>query len=98
MTLAVAVTATGVRFAVKVVPGSTRDRIVGLLGSALKVQVAAPPENGKANERLCSILAAALQVPPRDVEVASGQSSPRKTVHVGGIDTNALRARLGLPA
>lgn len=97
MTLAVAADATGVRFAVKVVPGAARDRIVGLLGSALKVQVAAPPENGRANERLCSMLAAALKVSPRDVAIASGQSSPRKTVQVRGVDATTVRARLGLP-
>lgn len=96
MTLAVTATAAGVRFAVKVVPGAARDRVAGLLGDTLKVQVAAPPEKGKANERLCTILAAALGVAPRDVEVTAGHGNPRKVVAVRGVTAAELCARLGL--
>jgi len=46
--------------AVKAVPGAARDEIAGLLGERLKVRVAAPPEDGKANEAICRVLAAAL--------------------------------------
>ena len=82
-----------VQFAVKVVPGAARDRIVGLLGDALKVQVSAPPEAGKANARLCALLAAALAVPVRTVQVASGTGSARKVVAVHGLDAAAAEAK-----
>jgi uncharacterized protein (TIGR00251 family) len=84
----------GVRLPVKVVPGAARDRIVGALGSALKVQVAAPPEQGKANARLCALLAEALGVPARSVQVVSGHGSARKVVVVHGLDVDTVRARL----
>ncbi len=84
----------GVRFAVKVVPGAARDRIVGALGDALKVQVAAPPEQGKANARLCELLARALGVPARAVAIAAGHGSARKLVHVQGVDATTARVRL----
>lgn len=83
-----------VRFAVKVVPGAARDRVVGPLGDALKVQVAAPPEHGKANARLCEVLARALGVPARDVQIASGHGGPRKLVTVVGLDVATVRTRL----
>lgn len=84
----------GVQFAVKVVPGAARNRVVGLLGDALKVQVAAPPEGGKANAALCGLLAAVLVVPRRTVTVVSGHGNPRKVVAVAGITAGALHQKL----
>lgn len=84
------------QFAVKAVPGSSRDRILGLHGDALRVAVAAPPERGKANARLCEVLAAALGLPARAVEVAQGTASQHKVVRVRGLDESALLRALGL--
>ncbi|MGB9626422.1 MAG: DUF167 domain-containing protein, partial [Phycisphaerae bacterium] len=55
-TLAYRDTPGGVEVAVKVVPGSSRDRIMGVLGDALKIAVAAPPEKGKANQAVIEVL------------------------------------------
>ena len=86
----------GLRFPVKVVPGASRDRLGGLIGDALKVQVACPPEKGRANTRLCEVIAEALQVPTRAVQVASGHTSARKVVLVRGLDAATLLSRLGV--
>lgn len=82
---------------VKAVPGSSRDRVEGLLGDHLKVAVSAPPEGGRANERLCAVLARALGIPERQVRVATGDSRSRKTVAVDGLAPEQVRQRLGLP-
>ncbi len=74
----------GVRLTVKVVAGASRDRIVGELGGALKVTLAAPAERGRANKALLGLLAEALQVRPSQIRVESGASSPRKVVHIDG--------------
>jgi uncharacterized protein YggU (UPF0235/DUF167 family) len=84
----------GCQFAVKAVPGASADRIAGVLGAALKVQVAAPPERGKANARLCALLARVLGVPAAAVSVAAGAASPRKLVFVAGLAAAELRSRL----
>lgn len=97
MTFAPVADGDGVRFAVKVVPGAAQDRIAGPLGDALKVQVAAPPEQGKANARLCEVLARALGVPTRAVRVVAGHGNPRKTVAVAGVDAATVQARLAGP-
>ena len=76
------------------VPGASRDRIAGLHGDAIKVQVAAPPEGGRANARLCELLAAALGVPLRAVAVVHGAGNPRKVVAVQGLAPDLVRRRL----
>ena len=81
---------------VKVVPGASRDRIAGPLGDALKIQVAAPPEKGKANKAVVALIADALGVNPKDVAVAGGYTSPRKTIRVEGVTIQQACEALGL--
>lgn len=88
----------GVLIRLKAVPGAKRDQIAGLLGDRLKIRVSAPPEGGRANKAICTLLAAALGVKPRDVEIVSGQTNPEKLARVSGVAIEAVRAALGLPA
>jgi len=80
----------------KAVPGAKRDQIAGLLGDRLKIRVSAPPEGGKANKAICALLAAALGVKPRDVEIVSGRTNPEKLARVVGVELGEARAALGL--
>jgi uncharacterized protein len=52
-----------VRLKVMVVPGSLRHQIVGWPEDALKTNVTAPPEKGRANEAVVSLLAERLGLP-----------------------------------
>ena len=79
---------------VKVVPGSSRDKIVGVLGDALKVTTSAPPEKGKANAAVATALARAVGAPKRDVSLASGPSNPRKDFRIAGRTAAELRRNL----
>jgi uncharacterized protein (TIGR00251 family) len=78
-----------------VVPGSSRNEIVGWLGDALKIKVTAPPEKGKANEAVVELLAAALDIATDDVIVVSGHASPAKVVAVSGMDDETIRKAFG---
>lgn len=80
--------------AVKVVPGAAKDEIVGWLGGELKVRVAAPPEDGRANRALEELLAAALGLKKNAVTVAAGLASPRKRVAIAGLADDELARRL----
>lgn len=75
---------------VKVVPGASRDRVAGRYGDGVKVQVSAPPEKGKANEAVARVLAEWLGISPKQVELVSGQSNPRKQFRICGLDGRAL--------
>lgn len=67
-------------------PGAKSTEVVGLHGGALKVRLAAPPVDGKANAALCDFLAGFLQVPKRDVEVIAGLTSRQKRVAIYSAD------------
>jgi len=79
------------RLNVKVVPGSSRDQIVGWLGDALKIKVMAPPEKGRANEAVVEFLSMQLGISTDDIEVESGQSSQSKVIAVTGMDDDAIK-------
>lgn len=79
---------------IKAVPGSSRSQVSGLLGDRLKIRIAAPPEDGKANAAICELLAEALGVKPRSVTVHSGQSHQEKTIRVAAAVAEDVRNRL----
>lgn len=87
---------TPVRIPVKAVPGASRDQIVGPLGGRLKIKVAAPPEGGKANAAICTLVAGALGLRPRQVRVAAGHGSAEKVLEVLGMGPAEVSKRLGL--
>lgn len=78
----------------KVVPGASRSKVVGMLGDRLKLAVAAPPKAGKANKAVCKLIAEALGVPARDVVVSAGTSKPQKTLTITGLSTDQVVERL----
>jgi len=79
------------RLSLKVVPGSSRDEIVGWLGDSLKVKVKSPPEKGRANEAVVALLAERLGTDASSIAVVSGHSSPAKVLEVDGMDDEAIR-------
>lgn len=86
----------GIVIDVKVIPSARRSEIVGLLGDAIKIKVAAPREAGKANAAACRLIADALGVPPRDVSVAAGTSQPNKRIAVVGVTAGLARQSLSI--
>lgn len=67
---------------VRVQPGATLSSVVGPYGDALRVRVAAPANDGKANAALVRFLASHLGVPGRDVEIVAGHHNRTKVVAV----------------
>ncbi len=82
------------RLRVKVVPGAARTEVVGRLGAAVKVRVAAPPEGGQANREVCALLADRLGLPLAQVTVVAGPASPNKVIGLVGIAETEAKARL----
>lgn len=65
-------------------PNARRTEVVGVQGSELKIRVAAPAHEGKANAELVRFVATTLGVPKRAVTIAHGASSRHKTVRIDG--------------
>jgi len=63
-------------------PGAARTEVAGQHGDALKVRLAAPPVDGKANAELLRYLASAFGVPLRHLTLVRGESSRRKVVRI----------------
>lgn len=65
-------------------PAAKRSGIAGLHGDALKIRLAAPPIEGRANEALLKFVAALFDVPLRQVELKQGGQSRHKVVAITG--------------
>ena len=72
-------------------PGAKKTEIAGCHGDALKIRLAAPPVDGKANEALLRFIADTLRVPKSAVTLKSGQTSRRKVLEIAGADSTAAR-------
>lgn len=75
-------------------PGAKKTEVAGLHGEALKIRLAAPPVDGKANQALIDFLAEALSVARNRVELISGASSRVKRVRIAGIAATLAVQRL----
>lgn len=76
-------------------PGARKTEIAGRHGDALKVRLAAPPVDGKANDCLIAFVAERLGVPKAGVELVSGSTSRRKRLRVRGTTVEAAQALAG---
>ncbi|MGH8702990.1 MAG: DUF167 domain-containing protein [Burkholderiales bacterium] len=77
---------------VRVQPGAQRNKIIGLQGEALKIKIAAPPVDNKANAALIDFLSETLRIPRSAIIIRRGTSSRSKVLEIAG--SPALAARL----
>lgn len=77
--------ANGVILTLHIQPGAKRTDIAGLHGDALKIRLAAPPVDGKANDCLLCFLSERLDVPRSQINLVSGMASRSKRVRVDNL-------------
>jgi uncharacterized protein (TIGR00251 family) len=63
-------------------PGAKRTEFAGKHGERLKIRLAAPAHEGRANEALIEFLAGYYGVPRRSVRIVSGLRSRQKRVAI----------------
>lgn len=77
-----------IKLVLYVQPGAKRTEVIGLHGDVLKIRLAAPPIEGRANEALLRFIAGSFNVPLRNVELKQGALSRHKVVLVNGSTLN----------
>jgi uncharacterized protein (TIGR00251 family) len=80
--------------ALHIQPGAKKSGVAGRHGDALKIRLAAPPVDGKANAALLDFLSRWLHIPKSALCLKSGQTSRRKVVRVEGVDAEELARRI----
>ena len=77
---------------VKVVPGASKTEIMDAQGGRLRLRVAAPPEDGKANVELRAFLAKKVGCAKKDVLIVSGEKSRLKTLYFPAVYAPLIHA------
>ena len=82
------------RLTVKVHPRARRSALAGRFGDAYKLDLAAPPVDGKANDECVRFLAELAGVPRSRVRIVTGLTSRMKVVEIEGVPQDDLERRL----
>ena len=87
-------TSQGLTINLRISPNAKKNKILGLYGEKqIKVSVACPPIDGRANETLVKFIAETFSVSQKNVEIIRGETSQYKTLFISG-DPQKLEALL----
>ncbi len=82
------------RLKLRIVPNAKRNEVTGEHGDAVKIKVAAPAIEGKANEALLEFIAEKLGIHRRNLTLIAGEKSRDKLIEIAGLDATEARGRL----
>ncbi|WP_152052832.1 DUF167 domain-containing protein [Tautonia marina] len=75
-------------------PGAKRPGVLGERNGALRLAVSAPPDKGKANAALATLLAEVVGCKPSAIVLLSGPTSRQKRFLISGLTPDEVRNRL----
>jgi uncharacterized protein len=78
------------RLTLKIRAGAHHTEFAGAYGDGWKLDVSAPPVDGKANQAIIRFLAKLAGVPAAAVRIVSGATASTKIVELDGIDSERL--------
>jgi len=70
----------GVIFFIKAQPNSSKNKIAGIYGDSLKINIKAPAVEGAANRELVKFLSKTFKIPKSEIVFLSGETSKRKAI------------------
>lgn len=69
----------------RIIPNSSRNQIVGWFKDQLKIKISAPPERGKANQKLINFLSEKWNIPKHSIQIIKGHKKRDKVIEIEGI-------------
>lgn len=84
----------GTLLPVKVTANAKRTALLGLHGGSLKIAVAAPAQQGRANRALVKFVGELLGVAAGQIEIARGQASTHKTLYISNLGPPQISKRV----
>jgi uncharacterized protein (TIGR00251 family) len=79
---------------VKIVPGSSKNKIIGVYNDSLKITITAPPVEGKANKKCIAYLAKYFDMAKSKIEIISGKNSKNKLIKIYDISPKEFLDKL----
>jgi uncharacterized protein len=86
--------ANGILLHLQIQPQARRNEVAGVHGDRLKIRIAAPPVDGKANEEVLRFLRKQLNIPLSNLELVRGETSRAKDILCMGITSELIEERL----
>jgi uncharacterized protein (TIGR00251 family) len=77
-------------------PGAKKTEVQGIHGDRLKIRLAAPPVEGKANEALIAWLAKELGIPKLNIQLINGDTGRQKRLLISGVTLEKIQSLLPL--
>ena len=79
---------------IQVQPKAKRNEVLGFAEGILRLKIAAPPVEGKANKEVISYLSEVLDIPKGSVDIERGHTSKIKIIAINGIGRDQIYKRL----
>ena len=84
----------GVVINFKVSPGASRTAVSDVTENTVRIRVAAPPVEGKANKEIIKFLSKLFKIPKSNIQIIGGEKSKNKIVLLQGIDLEDVRGKI----
>jgi uncharacterized protein (TIGR00251 family) len=82
------------RISLRVYPNAARNEVAGFADGVLRVKVAAPPLQGRANRELLAFLSQVLGVGKGTLTIIKGHTSRDKVIAISGLSQEEVIGRL----
>ncbi|MBI4652425.1 YggU family protein [Candidatus Desantisbacteria bacterium] len=86
----------GVTFRIRVQPKSSRTEIYGIVNETIKLRLAAPPTDNKANLECIAFLSKKFCIPKSSIQILQGQKSREKIIKIFGVNKGELEKMLSI--